>query len=345
MTRLVPRATTRLALLAALALLAMPFASAQHGPPPGYTDPVAYTQDYATYQTGQAAADPAGYASGKATPDALAEEAEHAAWLACWTAHEAQAGVTDPVCSQFFTAPGVVDAPAEAEAEITETLNATDALLGEIGEALEETLEDPTTAVDQVLRIVDAVVTFVKDLVGGLADLVGFVLDLLGLGGLTVANGLAGMLDGLLALVQLPALGLKVALDGLGAGLAAMGDVLTMTASATADGVVAVAVALADAVVALVAAVGDGFAAAGSALGGAASAIGDAVSAAASAVGEGLAAVGSAVSDAASAVGDALSSLFGGKDAASPDGVRDIADGVETGTEADGLIDRVLDLV
>src|SRR5688572_5994068 len=113
--------TPRLALLAALALLATPLVTAQHGPPPGYTDPLLYTQDYAANQTGQAAADPAGYATAKATPEALAAEAEHAAWLACWTAYEADAAAaTDEVCAQFFTAPVAVDPPQadEAQAEI-----------------------------------------------------------------------------------------------------------------------------------------------------------------------------------------------------------------------------------
>src|SRR5688500_9218029 len=127
--------TPRLALLAALALLATPLVTAQHGPPPGYTDPLVYAQDYAADQTGKAAADPAGFASGKATPENLTAEAEHAAWLACWTAHESEAGMAlDSVCSQFFTAPVAVDPPQadEAEAEVTETLEGADALLGEV---------------------------------------------------------------------------------------------------------------------------------------------------------------------------------------------------------------------
>src|SRR5688572_15888700 len=98
--------TSRLALLAMLALLATPLVTAQHGPPPGYTDPLVYAQDYAANQTGQATADPVGYAAGKATVENATAEAEHAAWLACWTAYEADAGMaTDPVCSQYFTAP------------------------------------------------------------------------------------------------------------------------------------------------------------------------------------------------------------------------------------------------
>src|SRR5688572_19676553 len=118
--------TRRLATLAALALLAfaLPLASAQQGPPPGYTDPVVYAQAYATGQAEQAQADPIGYASGKATPENASAEAEHAAWLACWTAYEAGQMALDPACSRFFVAPGVVDAPAEAKAELTETLNA-----------------------------------------------------------------------------------------------------------------------------------------------------------------------------------------------------------------------------
>ena len=41
-------------------------------------------------------------------------DSSSAAWLACWTAYEADASMaTDPVCSQFFIAPQQVDAPAE----------------------------------------------------------------------------------------------------------------------------------------------------------------------------------------------------------------------------------------
>jgi hypothetical protein len=334
--------SSRFALLAALALLATPLVTAQHGPPPGYTDPLAYTQDYAANQTTQATTDPAGYAAAKGTPEALGAEAEHAAWLACWTAHEAdEAGMAlDPVCSQFFTAPGVVDPPApEATAEITETLEDADALVGEVQGAAEGLVEDPTTAVEQVQRILDAVVAFVEDLVGGL-------LDALGLGGLAIADGLAGMLDGLLALLQLPALGVKASLDGLGLGLGAVGDGVAVAATGLADAVLAVvdglaaaAGAAADGLAAVATGFVDGLAAAGSATA-------DASSAVAGAVGDGMAGLGDAIGGAASAIGDALASLFDGGDAAgADDGLTDAADGLETGTEADGLVDRVRDLL
>lgn len=344
---------SRLALLAALALLATPLVTAQHGPPPGYTDPVVYAQDYAANQTGQASSDPVGYASARATPEALAAEAEHAAWLACWTAYEADAGMaTDPVCAQFFTAPVTVDPPQvnEAEAEITETLEDADALVGEVGDAVTDTLEDPTTAVEQVQRILDAVVGFVQDVVDG-------VLDLLGLGGLVVADGFAAMLDGLLAIVQLPALGMQAALQGLGLGLGAAGDGFAVAGTALADGALAIANAVAaaaiatadgvsfigtsvaDGLVALATGLADGLAAG-------ASATGDGISAAAQAVGDGVSAVGGAIADGVSAVGAAIADLFqGGDGSGAADGAKDAAEGIETGTEADGLVDRVLDLL
>ena len=345
--------SSRIILLAALALLATPLVTAQHGPPPGYTDPLVYAQDYAANQTTQATTDPAGYATAKSTPEALGAEAEHTAWLACWTAYEAdQTGMAlDPVCSQFFTAPGQVDAPGqEAEAEITETLEGADALLGEVQGAAEGLVEDPTTAVEQVQRILDAVVGFVEGLVGG-------ILDALGLGGLAVGNGLAGMLDGLLGLLQLPALGMKTALDGLGLGLGALGDGVALTAAGVADGAIAIAdglaaaagaatdgvalvgTGLADGLVALATALVDGLSAG-------ASATGDAGSAVADAVGAGVSGLGDAIGSAVSAVGDAIAGLFdGGDEADAGSGVEDVADGLETGTEADGLVDRILDLL
>lgn len=328
--------TSRLALLATLALLALPLATAQHGPPPGYTDPLVYAQDYAANQTAQAQADPLGYAGQKTSPEGLEQEADHTAWLACWTAYESGA-MLDAVCSQFFIAPGVVDAPAEAEAEVTETLNATgaDALLDETTDALADTLDDPTTAVEQAKRIVGAVVQFVETLVGfvgqaaqGAVDLVLAIVDgvlgILGLGRTAGTAGLDALKDGLLALVGLPALGVQAALDGVGALVSGTVDGLMVGASATGSG-------LSAAVDGLV----SGLTATGGAVGDAGSAVGDAVDA-----------VGEAVSDAAGKVGDAISGLFGDKDSAESgdDGlVRD--PGLETGTEADGLLDRVFGLL
>jgi hypothetical protein len=325
-----------LATLAALALLALPVATAQHGPPPGYTDPLVYAQDYAANQTGQASADPLGYAGQKATAEGIDGEVDHAAWLACWTAYESGA-MLDAVCSAFFVAPGVVDAPAEAEAEVTETLNATgaDALLDETTDALSDTLDDPTTAVEQVQRIAGAVVRFVQTLVEFVADaaralvdaalaVVGGVLDILGLGRTAGAAGLGALADGLLALVGLPVLGVQAAIDGVGAIVSGTVDGLLVGASATGSGLTAAFDGVATAV----------------------AGVGGAMSDAGSAVGDAVGAVGQAVSAAAGQVGDAISGLFGGDDAADPgDGglVRD--PGVETGTEADGLLDRVFGLL
>ncbi|HUR25200.1 MAG TPA: hypothetical protein VM327_04195 [Candidatus Thermoplasmatota archaeon] len=353
--------TTRLALFAALALLATPLVSAQaHGPPPGYEDPLVYAQDYAANQTTQLGADPAGYSANKTTPQGLADEADHAAWLACWTAYEADASasmLTDPVCSRFFIAPQQVDAPAdEASAEITETLNGTlddlgaDALLVETQDVVNDTLADPTTVLAQAQRLVDAVVGFVL----GLVDT---VLDILGLGGRAAAeglgatvgalvDGLAAMLDGLLGLLQLPALGMKTALDGLGLGLAVAGSGLASAGEGLADA----ATALTDGLAAVVTGTVDGIAAGGSATGaGLASATdagGGAIGAAADAVGDGVSTVGHAVGDAASSLGDAIADLFRGDEGrGAAQDARDVAGGVETGTEADGLVDRILGLV
>lgn len=348
------RRTAALALLALLALMALPLASAQQGPPPGYTDPTVYAQDYVAEQAGRAQADPAGYAGSKATPENATAEAEHAAWLACWTAYEAGQMALDPVCAQFFTAPGTVDAPAEAEAGITETLNGTDALLDETLDAVGDTLDDPTTAVEQVQRIVEAVVGFVRGIVGPVVDgvvglaqsLVDRVLDLVGLGRTTTTSGLGALGDGLLVLLGLPALGIQTSVDG-----------LTMAAGATADGVAAASAGFADAMVAAgdalvgaVVATADGIATGGQGLGDGVSALGSAVADAGAAtrdaVGDAGDAVADAVEDAAQAVTETVAGWFGGEPQAAESDGGLVGDGaLETGTEADGLVDRILGLL
>jgi hypothetical protein len=375
-----------------LAALAAPLGSAQHGPPPGYKDPVAYAQDYAADQAAQAQNDTVGYAAGKATPEALANETEHAAWLACWTLHEHggdAAAAADPVCAAFFTPPGQVDPPAEAEAEITEAVNGTvgpalnetgaQAFLDEALDAVNDTLADPATVVEQLVRIVEAAVGFAEDALAFVLDLVMEVLDLLGLGVGAASVGALGALDGLLSLLALPVAGLASAVGG----VAALAEGAAGGAVAAVEGAVAFAVALASGLASAAGAAGnglaDGLGAAGAGIGsalaatgagisggaaglssgvtGALDAAGDALAAASGAVGDGMGAatgaIGDAVSGAAGAVGDALdavgdavSSLFGGgPERAGRGGDDGLADGVRTGTEADGLLDQVLGLV
>jgi hypothetical protein len=335
MTRATSLAVSAL-MLAALA--ALPLASAQHGPPPGYEDPAAYAQDYAAGQASQAQADPAGYAAGKATPEALGNETEHAAWLACWTlyayAEDAEAAA-DPACARFFVAPGTVDAPAEAEATITETVNGTldetgaQRFLDESLDAVNDTVADPGSALDQVQRILGAAVAFVQDLLGFVVGLVQEVLGLLGLGGKSAAAGMLGALDGLAALLGLPLKGLE--------------------AVAVVTGVADGAVAAVDGVASLLGSIGGGLAsAAGAAAGGLGSlgqGLADGASSSASAVGDAVSGAAHAVGDAVHAVGKAVASLFGGDKASSGGSLGDgPAGGVRTGTEADGLLDRVLKL-
>ena len=347
-----PRRLAHLAALALLASLALSPASAQSGPPPGYTDPLVYAQDYATGQAEQAQADPAGYAGGKATPEGAQAEAEHAAWLACWTAYDVGQQSLDPVCSQFFTAPGVVDAPAEAEAEITSITNGTgaDALLAESLDAVNDTVADPTSAASQVQRIVEAVKGFAEKAAGFVVDLVksliDAILDLAGLGGRAALDGLGAMADGLLALLGLPLLGLKAA----GSGLASI--VLGVAHGVAAAGL-AVAHGLAAAGSALVAGVGavadgllSGYAALGHGLSSVGGAVADAADATVDGIGDAASAVGHGVSDAAHAVRDTVAGWFGddqGK-AADDGGLVDGA-GVDAGQEADGLLDRVFGLL
>ena len=130
-----------------LALLAAPMALAQHGPPPGYTDPNEYAMDYATQQVGNATADPVGYAQ---CLDAAAE-AEHALWLACWEAYSAADHALDAACAGFFSAPVTVDADVKAvEANVTQVLNDTGVsdLAAETLDIVNDTLADPKTVLD-----------------------------------------------------------------------------------------------------------------------------------------------------------------------------------------------------
>src|ERR1041385_298768 len=208
------------ALTVLLALLALPLASAQHGPPPGYTDPVAYAQDYAANQTGQASADPVGYASGHATPGAAGNETTHALWLACWTAWYESMGAagTDPVCATVFTPPGRVDAPGdEAKGEITGVENGTQALVGNATDAVDAIVADPASAPSEAVKLLHAVIDFVCGLVGG-------ILDVLGLGGLGLVEAVKGAVDGILETLGLGALGIQSAAGGLGLGLGAVAD-------------------------------------------------------------------------------------------------------------------------
>lgn len=345
-------------LLAALAA-ATPLAAAQSGPPPGYDDPAAYAQDYAADQAAQASNDTVGYAGGKATPEGLGNESTHAAWLACWALYEYADDAeraADPACSLFFVRPVTVDAPADAEANVTDAadaaLNATgaDAFLGEALDAVNDTAADPTTAVDQVMRVVDAAVAFVQHALDFVLDavlgLVDTVLGILGIGGESAAAGALGALDGLLGLLALPAKGLGSAVDGLASLAAGTAD----AAAAAVDGVAALAGGLASGVAGAVGAVASGLGSLGRGLAegasSGASAVGGAASGAAHAVGDAAGAVGHTVSDAVHAVGHAVASLFGGhEDAAAGESGSGPAGGLRTGTDADTLVDRVLKLV
>ncbi len=355
------------------ALLAAPLALAQ-GPPPGHTDPVAYAQDYAKDQAAQAQADPVAYASSKDP----AAEAEHTLWLACWTAYDQAGHVLDPACAPFFTAPVQVDPAVNATVEITEVLNATGAtaLANEVLDAINDTVADPASALAQVLRIGRAVVHFVRDLVD-------FVLDTLGLGALGIAGGLLGAAEGLLDLLTLPVQGGQLALDGLGAALSgttsavdaavdATLDTMAATIGAILDGAQATADAAASglgAIVSAVAAAAGGVADAASAVadavGAAASAVTDAVDAAAGAVAAAAGAVAGAVADATTAVASGIADATQAAADAVQSGVRGLASEVsswfgggkpatgatsdaldqvpKTGTEADSLLERLLD--
>lgn len=338
-----------------LALLAVPLAVAQHGPPPGYTDPNDYAQDYAADQAAQAQADPVGYATGKDP----ANETQHTLWLACWEAYAAADHALDAVCSRYFTAPGTVQPTAEdAHAEVTEVVNGTGAtaLLNETLDAVNDTVADPAGAAGQVARIVDAVVGFVEGIVDFVKGLLGVGLDASGLAGLAVLAGAWGALQGLVDLAGLPLDGLHLAGDGLAtasgalaAALGALGSAGVDAASAAGrglvDGVQAVLGTVADAGHAAAdgaATVGAGLAAAvgavGSGLTQAAQGVADGAQATAHGIGKGIDAVGHGVRDAVHRIG----SLLDGKPAHASDPDGKLSDAPKTGTDADGLLDRLL---
>jgi hypothetical protein len=335
------------ALLLAALVAALPLASAQHGPPPGYDDPVVYAQDYAANQTAQAQGDPIGYAGGKATPEALGNESTHAAWLACWTLYayaEPAEQAADPACAQFFAAPVAVDAPAEATAEVTGTVNGTlnetgaDAFLGEALDAVNDTVADPASVLDQVGRIVAAAVTFAQGLIGFVVGIVEGVLGILGLGGKAAATGALDALGGLLGLLELPVQGLDSAASGLGSLVGSTVAAVTDAAAGAADGVASLAGSIADGIASAVGAVAGGLGSLGRGLA-------DGASAGASAVGGAVSGAAHAVGDAVQAVGHAVASLFDGHESSGAGPASDgPVGGVRTGTEADGLLDRVLKL-
>src|SRR5688572_32469049 len=112
--------TTRLTalLLTALVLAAAPCA-AQQGPRPGYDDPLAYAQDYYTQQAENATADPVTYVGNNSSPEAVENQTEQAAFVACWTAWHYSDGhsgyLAGSVCDAFFTPPETVEPDVESE--------------------------------------------------------------------------------------------------------------------------------------------------------------------------------------------------------------------------------------
>lgn len=343
--------TRTLLAIALFALLATPLAMAQHGPPPGYTDPLTYAQDYAKQEAAAAQADPVGYAQSKD-----ASEAEHALWLACWTLYDTAGPVADPACSALFTAPVQVEPPAEAvTGEVTAILNdtGTSALAAEVLDAVNDTVADPTGALAQIERIVQAVVDFVKDLI----DLVG---DVLGLAGLGFAGGLLGALDGVTDLLRLPLDGLSLAASGLTdalQGVSSAGSSVAAAASATLDDVLVglSAIALgadelaADASTASVSGLRD----AGHGVQEAIQGINEGAQSGARAVVHGatdaVQATGQAVARAAHAVQDTVAdaahkfgALFGAKDSQPRADPTTDLEAPRTGTSADGILDRLL---
>src|SRR5688500_14063055 len=160
--------TTRLtALLLTALVMAAATCAAQQGPKPGYTDPLAYAQDYYTQEAENATSDPVTYAGNHSSAEAIQNETEEAAYIACWTAWHYSEGETDdvagPVCDAYFPPPGEVsgevphdEEAANAPAILNETLPVSDAFLNETLDAVNDTLADPAHATSQHLRILNA---------------------------------------------------------------------------------------------------------------------------------------------------------------------------------------------
>lgn len=206
------RTLVALAAILAACLLA-PSVLAQRGPPPGYHDPVLYAQDEAKEQSASAQANPVGYVQSRNAT----EEAEHAAWFSCWVAYETAGHALDAVCAPFFTAPVTVEPAARAHAEISDVLNETgaSAFADEALDALNDTVANPATVLDQVLRIAGAAAGFVQGVLDVVVGAARNVLGALGFGALAFGAGAAEAVKGVQSLAELPLDGLVMASNGI----------------------------------------------------------------------------------------------------------------------------------
>lgn len=238
------RTATWVAFVVALVLTAAGEAHAQPGPAPGYEDPYAYAADYAVNQTQNASQRPIGYIEEKASVEGVENETEHAAWLTCWAAdHEADSDVAG-VCDAYYTPPeeAAPDQPAEPPqardqpAPVDDRVGDAQHTVGEVVDAVEDAAEEPSSAAEQVRRIVAAVVGFVDRTVFGLVDvandIVGFAAGALGVGGGLVADGAAVAGDGILTVSSAAADG---ALDMAGEAADAAGHGVDIVADTTSD--------------------------------------------------------------------------------------------------------------
>lgn len=203
------RKTFWIALAVTLLLTAAGEAQAQSGPAPGYDDPYAYAADHVVNQTDEASGDPAGYAAEKATAAGVANETEHAAWLACWTADHQTGSDAAGACDAYYTppeaaAPEQPDEPAEPGADdaVQDRVDDAEGTVDEVVGAAQDTANEPGSAPEQVRRIVAAVAGFVDRTVSGLLDVVedavGFVLEAVGVGAGLVGQGARAAGDGAL---------------------------------------------------------------------------------------------------------------------------------------------------
>ena len=360
-----------------LAALLAPAVCAQSGPAPG-TDPLGYAVAHAQGEAAAAQADPAGYAQGKATQQALENETAEALYIACWQAYDVLGDAVAETCAPWFTAPKDLGAPHGENATGNATLeevaplidNAT-LLANATAAAVEQVVADPASAPSVVEQLAGAVVGFAGAVVDFLLGLVGSVVDGLGLGLDAVVGLLLGIAD---AIVDGLGLGIAASVDVLGA----LGGLLGSAAGGLADGLVALATGLADGIVALgtgivvgfrlaatgtadavafvagtladaftflgllaldgVAALADGIVAVASGTVGLAASGADAVV-------DGVAAAASGIADAVDAVADTVASWFSGSGESSqarPEGKGALP---TVPKEADGLVGRVRDAV
>jgi hypothetical protein len=344
-----------LPVLGLLLTFALIGAAAQPGPDPGHATALDYAQSYVRQQVDEASADPQTYAANHTTPDAVQAEAEHAAWMACWAAHDVAGSTSQAACAPFFAPPVAVEPEPQAEEEAVNTTEVEE-LAEEVVTAVEEILEDPTDAPNVVVRLVESVlgkVLALVDISSRAASVLGDALSVLGeamaLLGLVAVAPVAGFLhlshwaaDGASDAFDLAALSMVTSVDGLGTLGSVAGEATTDALAAVGSGAEHATGAVAQAARSTATGVGDAAGASVRGVAVAARAVGDGVVAGAEAVGDGAKSAATGIADAAQAVGDAVrdavQAIFGGSSSPSPSKAPSPRAPVQAPVDTDGVL-------